>query len=137
MGASASLTVNYAKFAPGLFPSTTPYLAAQHADGSYVTTAAPAKPGETIVLWGTGFGLANPAVPSGKVVTTPSPLGSIVTVTVGGLPATVDFAGVVGAGLVQINVHVPSSINNGDAAVIATVGGVATQATANLLSIHN
>jgi hypothetical protein len=51
--------------------------------------------------------------------------------------ATVDFAGVVGAGLVQINVHVPLSIDNGDAAVVATVGGASTQTTANMISIHN
>lgn len=136
-GTSASFTANYARFAPGLFQSTSPYLAAQHVDGSYVTPASPAKLGEIIVVWGTGFGPANPAVPSGKVVTAPSALGSNVTVTIGGQPAQVQFAGAVGVGLVQINVQVPHSINNGDAAVIATVGSVSTQSTANQLSVHN
>ena len=64
-------------------------------------------------------------------------LANPVTVTIGGQPAAIDFAGVVGAGLVQINVHVPISINNGDAPVLATVGGASTQTTANLISIHN
>ncbi len=139
-GASASFTANYAQFAPGLFLATTPYLAAQHADGSYVggyAGATPAKPGEVITLWGTGFGPASPPVPAGQVFTGTSTLANPVTVTIGGQPATVDFAGVVGAGLVQINVQVPSSINNGDAAVLATVNGVSTQATANMISVHN
>ena len=56
-------------------------------------------------------------------------LANPVTVMIGGQPAVVDFAGVVGAGLVQVNVHVPSSINGGDAAVVAKVGGVSTQTT--------
>ena len=139
-GASAPFTANYAQFAPGLFLATTSYLAVQHADGSYVggyAGATPAKPGEVIVLWGTGFGPASPPVPAGQVFTGTSQLVNGVTVTIGGQPATVDFAGVVGAGLVQINVHVPSSINNGDAAVLATVNGVSTQAVGNLIAVHN
>jgi uncharacterized protein (TIGR03437 family) len=136
-GASDSFTVNYATFAPRLFPATAPYIVAQHADSSYVTAATPAKPGEVIILWGTGFGPANPTVPAGQVFSGANPLANAVTVTIGGQTAAVDFAGVVGAGLVQINVHVPASISNGDAAVVATVGGVSTQTTANMISVHN
>jgi uncharacterized protein (TIGR03437 family) len=136
-GVTNSFTVNYASVAPGLFPATAPYIVAQHADNSYVTTVTPAKPGEVVILWGTGFGPANPALPSGQVSSGANPLANTVTVTIGGQTAAVDFAGVVGAGLVQINVHVPSSINNGDAAVVATVGGASTQTAANMLSIHN
>jgi uncharacterized protein (TIGR03437 family) len=139
-GARASFTSNYAQFAPGLFVATSSYLAAQHADGSYVggyAGATPAKPGEVITLWGTGFGPANPPVPAGQVFTGVSNLVNEVTVTIGGQPAVVDFAGVVGAGLVQINVHVPSSIGNGDASVMATVGGVSTQGMGNLIAVQN
>lgn len=136
-GISDSFMVNYAKFAPGLFPATAPYIVAQHADNIYVTTSAPAAPGEVIILWGTGFGPANPVIPAGKVFSGASPLANTVTVTIGGQNAAVDFAGIVGAGLVQINVHVPSGISNGDAAIVATVGEVSTQTTANVISIHN
>lgn len=55
-GAADSFTVNYASFGPALFTATAPYIVAQHVDSSYVTAGAPAKPGEVIVLWGTGFG---------------------------------------------------------------------------------
>ena len=138
--AGAPFTATYAQFAPGFFPASGSYLAVQHADGSYVggyAGATAAKPGEVIVLWGSGFGPASPAVPAGQVFAGANKLASPATVTIGGQPAVVDFAGVVGAGLVQINVHVPASINNGDAAVVATVGGVSSQTTGNLISVHN
>ena len=124
--------------APGLFQATDTYLAAQHSNGSPVggqAGATPAQPGEVIILWGSGFGPASPAVPAGQVFAGANKLANPVTVTIGGQQATVDFAGVVGAGLVQLNVHVPASMNNGDAAVVATVGGVSTQATVNLISV--
>lgn len=139
-GSSAPFTANYAQFAPGLFPAAAPYIAAQHVDNSYVggyAGSTPAKPGEVIILWGSGFGPASPAVPAGQVFSGANKLASPVTVTIGGQPAAVDFAGVVGAGLVQINVHVPPSINNGDAPVVATVGGVSTQTTGNMIAVHN
>ena len=139
-GAGTPFTATYAQFAPGLFPATAPYVAAQHADGSYVggyAGATPAKPGEVITLWGTGFGPANPSVPSGQIFMGSNQLANEVTVVMGGQTATVDFAGIVGAGLVQINVEVPSSIANGDARVVAIVGGVSTQISANMISVHN
>lgn len=138
-GSSTAFMATYAQFAPGLFPgAAAPYIVAQHgADNSYVTPTTPAKPGEVIVLWGTGFGAANPAVPSGQVFTGANPLANTVTATIGGQTVAVDFAGVVGAGLVQINVHVPASIGDGDAPVVLSVGGVSTQSTNNMISIHN
>ena len=51
-------------------------------------TTVPAKPGDTIILWGTGFGPTIPSAPAGVVV----PFGTTyytanaVTVTVGGAP---------------------------------------------------
>jgi len=51
------------------------------------------------------------------------PTTSPVTVTIGGANATVLFAGLVGPGLYQINVTVPSTLADGDQAVIATVAG--------------
>lgn len=133
-GVSDAFTVDYANFnAPALFQAASPYLVAQHADGSSVSPLSPAKPSEVIIFWGTGF----ERTISGLVVTNPSPLSDTVTGSIGGQPATVDFAGVVGAGLVQINVHVPDKISTGDTNVIFTIGGVSTQTTNNLISIQN
>jgi uncharacterized protein (TIGR03437 family) len=137
-GTSNTFTATLAQFAPGLFPATAPYVVAQHgADNSYVSTASPAKPGEVIILWGTGFGPANPVVTSGQVFSGANPTANPVTATIGGQTAAVDFAGVVGAGLVQVNVHVPASISNGDVPVVLSVGGVTTQTTANMITVHN
>jgi uncharacterized protein (TIGR03437 family) len=54
-------------------------------------------------------------------------LANTVQVTIGGASATVDYEGLVEAGLNQLNVTVPASIPNGDATITASVGGVQTQ----------
>ena len=53
------------------------------------------------------------------------------TVTIGGAPAVVSFAGLVGAGLYQINVTVPS-LANGTYPVVGQVAGVNTQSGVTL-----
>jgi len=42
------------------------------------------------------------------------------------MPATVSFAGIVGAGLYQLNVVIPPA-GSGDLPLLATVGGASTQ----------
>jgi phosphatidylinositol-3-phosphatase len=86
----------------------------------------PAKPGEVILLYGTGFGPTNPAVPSGMVFSGAAKLTDKIAVTIGGVPAKVQFAGVTGVGLYQLNVVVPP-LPDGDQKVIATIGGLASQ----------
>ena len=49
-----------------------------------------------------------------------------VTITVGGTPADVQFAGVSGAGLYQFNVVVPS-VPDGDQKVLASIAGLSSQ----------
>jgi len=61
-------------------------------------TAQPARPGEVILLYGTGFGSTNPPLPSAQLVTMPAVLANSVQVTIGGLPAHVAYAGLVEAG---------------------------------------
>ena len=56
-------------------------------------TTTPAKPGETVLLYGTGFGPTDPATPTGQLVTSPVPLANSVQITIGGVAATVVFAG--------------------------------------------
>ncbi len=109
-------------------------LAAQHADYSLVgaanllpgVTTTPAHPGETILLYGTGFGPTNPPLPTAQLVTTAAPLANSVQITIGGAAVTPIFAGLVSPGLYQFNVTVPN-LPNGDAAVLATIGGVTSQ----------
>jgi uncharacterized protein (TIGR03437 family) len=101
-------------------------LAVKNGTLSGVTTT-PAKPGEVIILWGAGFGPTNPAAPVGS--DTPSialySTASPVTVTVGGLPATVYGAALSPgyAGLYQVAIQIPASLTDGDYPVVATVAG--------------
>jgi uncharacterized protein (TIGR03437 family) len=59
-------------------------------------------------------------------VTTAEPLPTLPQITIGGQAATVGFGGLVGPGLYQFNLTVPS-LPNGDAAVVATINNIATQ----------
>jgi uncharacterized protein (TIGR03437 family) len=128
---SQSVLVNKQEFVPAFFMSSgSKYIVATHADNSLIGSASPAQPGEEIVLWGTGFGPTNPVAPSGQLITAPADLANTVTVTVGGVAALVDFAGLVAPGLDQINVIVPTGLPAGDQLVVASVGEVQTQANA-------
>jgi mannan endo-1,4-beta-mannosidase len=89
-------------------------------------TTAPAQPGETIILWGTGFGPTTPAAPAGQI--TPSNLYSVngVVVTVGSVPVPASATALSpgSAGLYQVVITLPSGLTNGDYPIVATVGGV-------------
>jgi uncharacterized protein (TIGR03437 family) len=66
---TASFTI--AQDAPGLFALTSnkkAYALAFHQDGTLVTEASPATAGETLTLYGTGFGPTTPARPEGLAV---------------------------------------------------------------------
>jgi uncharacterized protein (TIGR03437 family) len=103
-------------------------------NGTFGTPTAPAQPGDTIILWGTGFGATTPPAPAGQA--TPPNLYSVngVTVSIGGQPATVLGAALSpgSAGLYQVAVIVPTGLANGDYPVIATVGGVSSPAGVKL-----
>jgi len=131
--ASAAVTVQVQDVAPAFFlQADGTHIVATHANGSVVgptsttTGATPAAPGETIVLYGTGFGVTNPAAPAGMLITTALPLATTPTITIGSAAAQVAFAGLTYAGLFQINVTVPTSTASGDVPVVALVGTTAS-----------
>ncbi|MGA2328647.1 MAG: BACON domain-containing carbohydrate-binding protein [Bryobacteraceae bacterium] len=103
------------------------YVAPVGAFGSDVPSR-PAKPGDTVVLFGTGFGPTSPAPPVGQVFYGAYPTTTPVTATVGGVSAVVQWAGISAAGVYQFNVTVPS-VADGDARVVATVGGSQSEDT--------
>jgi uncharacterized protein (TIGR03437 family) len=133
---SAAVTVKVDPLAPAFFTlgtnatSGNVYIAAQHADGtligppSTIKTATPAQPGETIVIYATGFG---PPAASGEV------LAVTPTITMDGIDAEVLFAGLVGPGLYQFNVVVPPAATLGqDVLVVGLLGNFETQPNAFL-----
>ena len=143
---SASGTANVQKFAPAFFDFAGKYVAAVHLDGTFVGSAGllgasvntvPAKPGETVAIFGTGFGPADPPAGSGIAFSGAAPLASAnqLLVRIGGQVATVQFAGLTAAGLYQLNVVIPP-LPDGDSAVVASFGSVASPS--NLaIAIHH
>jgi uncharacterized protein (TIGR03437 family) len=113
------------------------YLVAQHASnftnvgksGLYpnqpATFTTPAKPGETVVLYGTGFGPTSPVIAQGIITDTVYPLSPTPTATIGGITAQVTFAGLIPSlsQIYQVNLVVPSNAPNGDLQVIVNVNG--------------
>ncbi len=101
------------------------------AESAYTTSAAIGQ-GDVLALYGTGLGATTPAAQDGVVFTAAYPTTNTVTVTIGGQNAEVLWAGLVGPGLYQINVRVPTALGDGDQAVVASVAGATSQATALL-----
>jgi len=117
---------------PGFFTLSGNQVIATRVDYSYAAkngtipglTTIPAKPGDVLILWGTGFGATNPVTLPGSV--TPSDqtysTSQAVTVTINNVPATVYGAALASglAGLYQIAIQVPTTLANGDWPLVAT-----------------
>ena len=108
-----------------LFPS---YALAAESGTFAGATTAPAKPGDVVILWGTGFGPTTPADPVGEE--TPSKgtysTTTMPTVTLNGTSVKVYSAALAGGdgGLYQVAIQVPSSMPDGNWEVEASIGGV-------------
>jgi len=139
---STAVTVPVALLAPAFFIGGTNatngnnYVAATHANGSLIGPAAtiknatPAAPGETIVLYGTGFGQTSPAFVNGQLPSSALSLPTPPTIVIDGIVANVTFAGLIDAGVYQINVVVPKGAQTGDDLVVALLGDGETQLNA-------
>ena len=132
--------VAVAATAPGLFTANatgTGQGAILNQDGVTPNSAqAPAPRGSIVTLWGTGEGVTNPPGVDGRLAVSvlPAPLAPV-SVRIGGLPATVDYAGAAPGempGVIQINAQVPQSVQPGNSTVVVTIGGATTQAGVTL-----
>jgi uncharacterized protein (TIGR03437 family) len=135
-GASYSGTVLKQTQSPAFFTyqsGATTYVAAIHLDGTLVGPAGPssrpAVPGEVIEIYGTGFGPTNPATPTSQLVSQPAQLSVPAQVTIGGVNAPVQWAGIVSSGLYQFNVSIPN-VAPGDLPVQTSVSGFQSAANA-------
>jgi uncharacterized protein (TIGR03437 family) len=87
----------------------------------YPTVAA--KTGDSVALFGTGFGPTNPPVAPGQAFSGAAATTSAVTLRINNATLIPSFAGLSGAGLYQINVTIPAGLGTGDVLLQATVAG--------------
>jgi uncharacterized protein (TIGR03437 family) len=90
----------------------------------YPTVAA--KAGDSVSLFGNGFGPTNPPVLAGQAFSGAAATTNPVTLRINNVSVTPTFAGLSGAGLYQFNLHIPSGLGTGDVSLQAAVGGVQT-----------
>ena len=143
---SAPLNLSVQTQSPGLFTFTGTgqgQVAATNQNGTYNGASgqgfATAPQGSVIAVYGTGGGQTTPPGTTGSVTPIPQNASGLlkipgtITATIGGQPATVEFAG--GApglvtGVFQINIQVPTGVSGSSLPLTVTING----ATANNIS---
>jgi uncharacterized protein (TIGR03437 family) len=146
-GTSAAFTVTSGQQSPAFFVWPGNQAVATHLDFSFAAkagtfagvTTIPAKPGETIILYGTGLGATTPTTPVGSLVpATPTyDTSTLPTVTLNNSPVTVLGAALSpnSAALYQVAIQIPNSIGSGDFPVQVSIGGV-TSPVGLILSVQ-
>jgi uncharacterized protein (TIGR03437 family) len=133
---SAPVTVPVAAAAAGIFTanaSGTGQAAALNADYSINNGDRPAAPGSFVTIYLTGAGQTSPGGVDGFVDQNPNTLSRpVLTVTaeIGGVPATVLYAGSsvdIVSGVIQVNLTVPPGLAAGQQPVTVKVGSGAAQ----------
>ena len=123
-GHATSQTFPVATASPGVFTDQT---------GVIVPNGSAVR-GQVTTLFVTGAGSMTPPVPTGTGPAVGTPIANLpqpvqtTTVTIGGVPAPVEFIGVPAGlvGVTQINFQVPGGIGIGAQSVVVTVGEVAS-----------
>lgn len=120
-----------------LSPQAGRYAAAVHVDGTLVcrpnlfeasVVCRPAKPGDVIQIFGTGFGPTSPVTVADEVVPAPVPLSASANLNIrlGTTAATVEYAGLIAPGLYQFNLRIPG-VADGDQRLTVDLGNVSMQ----------
>lgn len=137
-------TVTLTNYAPAFFTFNGKSIAALTsdfkilADTAVVQGGLKAKPGDIVLLYGTGFGLTDPVYQAGEIADGLSKVRDPFTISIGGTmlaASDILYSGIAPqsiSGLFQFNVKIPVSAANGDLAVVITIGGVSTQAGATI-----
>ncbi len=130
--ASNTVMANVVSNAPGLFTyqlGSNTFPAAVFLDSVIVGDPAlaastrKAKPGDRILLYGTGL----VSSPAGVIINAPAAVSDTVTVNIGSAQATVEFAGLVAVGEFQINIVVPN-LAPGNYPLTLSIDGQTSQA---------
>jgi uncharacterized protein (TIGR03437 family) len=89
-------------------------------------TSERAKPGDTVVIYGVGFGEVSPNIPPGQIAETTSELVAQVSFSIGGQLAQAVYAGLAPnyVGLYQFNLVVPNVPANDTTPLTFSLNGV-------------
>jgi uncharacterized protein (TIGR03437 family) len=139
-GTSAAYNILVNAIEPGLLATPTfnvngtPYAVALFSDGTYVLptgavaglSSRPAKPGDTIILYGVGFGPVTPSIPAGQLAEQSNAVSGL-QMSIGGVPAVAAYAGLAPGytGLYQFNLVVPNVAVGNAVPLTFTLGGTA------------
>jgi uncharacterized protein (TIGR03437 family) len=133
--ASSPFSFQVAATAPGIFMYGSNRAAVLNQDSSLNTSANPASVGTFVTIYCTGIGGVDNPVSTGQPVPGISHPVAPVSVTIGGQPVSIIFAGLTPGtvSLAQVSVYVPT-MAAGDWPVVVTVGGVPSNAP--VISVH-
>ena len=133
---SAPMTVAVVPAEPGLFTADATGKgqgAILNQDYSVNGSSTPAAAGSTIMIFGTGGGVTDPASTDGSfnpMTSTGTLVATPVTATIAGQPAQVTYSGPAPglvAGIFQINVTIPADTLSGSQLLAVSVGNLASQ----------
>jgi uncharacterized protein (TIGR03437 family) len=88
----------------------------------YPTVAA--KSGDTVALFGTGFGPTNPTVSPGQTFSGAPVTTSPITLQINHVNVTPSFSGLSSPGVYQFNLTIPAGLGTGDVSLQAAAGSV-------------
>ena len=130
---SDPLVYNVVPAAPGIYSlnqSGTGPGAILNQDFSVNGPATPAAKNSVVSIYMTGEGVTTPPSTDGTIaVNLNKPVLGFVTATVGGVPATVEYAGSAPGilyGVMQVNVRIPTSVGSGAQPIVIQLGASAT-----------
>ncbi len=123
-----SFVVNGRQNVVALFSNTLTYVFPNAIPGA---KTARAKPGDTLTLYGIGFGPVTPPIAAGQVAQQASTLNAQVQISFAGVPAKLIYSGLgpLNVGLDQFNVIVPNVPASDTTPLTFTVDGVPVQQT--------
>jgi uncharacterized protein (TIGR03437 family) len=112
-----TVTLALVNGAPALFDDSAGFAIATHLDGTLLSDASPAQPGEFVVVYATGLGATDPNPQSGEVPMAAALIKyfSTLSISLNGFPLApnlIYYAGVTPgfAGLYQLNIQLPQDV---------------------------
>jgi uncharacterized protein (TIGR03437 family) len=142
-GSTNNATAQMQQFSPAFFQfGGSNAIATRYPDNALIgnPNAIPgtvaAKPGDILILWGTGFGPTNPPTPAGVVVSGAPAVTTSPTITLNGSIVAPLVATPVlspgSAGLYQVPIQLPANTPLGDVTIQASVGGFISPSTVHI-----